>query len=61
MANLSTVDSVSSVQRVANAAVNQGPGINHGFAASKNVVDPMGRAIMNVPDKDSAEMYGNEG
>ncbi len=61
MHNLSTVDSVSSVQRVAEG---QPQGINHGFAASANVVDhPNGgnqHVIVPMADKDSAEIYGNE-
>ena len=60
MHNLSTVDSVSSVQRVANG---QPAGINHGFAASVNVVDTNGgshNVVVPIADKDSAEIYGKE-
>lgn len=62
MHNISTVDSVSSVQRVAAAAAANGPGINHGFAASRTVPDFENRSqiAVTIPDKDSAEIYASE-
>ena len=64
--NMSTVDSVSSVQRVAAEVAANGPGINHGFAASRSAIsivpqDGNGHVAVPIQDKDSAEIYGADG